>query len=363
MTATLAAYRNAILADMGYREGANNYTKFGEWYAGQVNNGAFRNAAWCDMSTCYWADKVGARDIVGLFAWTPSHAQWFANQGRWSNLPIAGGIAFWDWSGSNSISAIDHVSALIESVDGNGQAVTLDGNYSDRVDRWRHPMRNFVGCGLPPWSSSAGSVPPPVLQNWDGVSYPGRFAFDLGSMHPAVTKLGQMLVAKGFGGAYKEGPGVPMGPADVQNCAAFQRSQGWTGADADGYPGPETWKRLSGASTGSTPPPPPPPAPASKAPPTQGYQGNVYLGKLRRGQQDSDSVKVFQRACRNYPDVSTIPLNPSGVTGNYGPETEAMCRKLYQTFNQWQPGAGWGDGDLGVPGPSLLNVLGCRIVG
>src|SRR6185503_16662734 len=110
-------------ADMGYREGPNNRTKFGEWYAGQVNSPAFANAAWCDMSTCYWADKVGARDEVGLFAWTPSHAQWFANRGRWSNLPVAGGIAFWDWAGSNRIGAIDHVSALIESVDSNGQAV------------------------------------------------------------------------------------------------------------------------------------------------------------------------------------------------------------------------------------------------
>ncbi len=211
--------------------------------------------------------------------------------------------------------------------------------------------------------SGANSGIPPILQNWDGSSYPGRAAFDLGSMHPAVTKLGQMLVAKGFGGAYKEGPGVPMGPADVENCAAFQRAQGWSGADADGYPGPETWSRLSGAGTPTQPVPAPPPAPASKEPPTQGYQGNVYLGKLRRGQQDSDSVKVFQRALRNYPDISTIPLNPSGVTGNYGSETEAMCRKVYETFNQWQPGAGWGDGDLGVPGQSLLAKLGCRIVG
>lgn len=359
MTATLAAYRAAILQDYGYVEGPNNYTKFGVWYAGQVNAPWFANAAWCDMSTSYWADKVGARDEVGLFAYTPTHAQWFKDRGRWSWLPVAGGIAFWDWAGSNLISAIDHVSALIESVDSAGQATTLDGNYSDKVWRWQHPMRYFVGCGLPQWSTSAGSVPPPILQNWDGVSYPGRAAFDLGSNHPAVTKLGQMLVAKGFGGAYKQGPGIPMGPADVANTAAFQRAQGWTGADADGYPGPETWRRLM---AGSTPPPPPPP-PAEKVPPTQGYQGDAYLGKLHRGQTDSDSVKVYQRALRNYPGISTIPLNPSGVTGTYGSETEAMTRKVYETFAQWQPSGGWGGGDLGVPGRALLEKLGVRVIG
>jgi hypothetical protein len=78
---------------------------------------------------------------------------------------------------------------------------------------------------------------------------------------------------------------------------------------------------------------------------------------------NSDSVRVFQKGLRNYPGISTIPLNPSGITGNYLSETEAMCRKVYETFNQWQPGVGWGDGDLGVPGPSLLDKLGCRIIG
>lgn len=257
MTATLTQYRNAILADKGYTEGPNNFTKFGVWYAERVGNSAFRNAAWCDMSTSYWGSQVGSESEVGVFAWTPSHAQWFVNRGRWSNLPVAGGIAFWDWNGSNLISAIDHVSALIESVDGNGQATTLDGNYGDRVDRWQHPMRYFVGCGLPQWSTSAGSVPPPILTNqWDGKSYPGREAFNLNSYHPAVTLLGQRLVYHGFGGAYKQGPGVPMGPADVANTAAFQRAQGWTGADADGYPGPETWRRLM-LPKASAPPPPP----------------------------------------------------------------------------------------------------------
>lgn len=117
----------------------------------------------------------------------------------------------------------------------------------------------------------------------------------------------------------------------------------------------------SGAGGGITPPPPNPSWPSE--PIVQGYQGNVYLGKLRRGQGDSDSVRVYQRALRNYPGISTIPLNPSGVTGYYGSETEAMTRKMYTTLNERYPGKGWGDGDLGTPGRGLLNILGCRIVG
>jgi hypothetical protein len=112
-----------------------------------------------------------------------------------------------------------------------------------------------------------------------------------------------------------------------------------------------------------SPKPAPAPKPSSGTPTVQGNQGNVYLGKLRRGQTDSDSVRVYQRALRNYPGISTIPLNPNGATGNYGSETEAMTRLMYTTLDKRFPGQGWGSGDLGVPGRSLLRILGCNIVG
>jgi hypothetical protein len=358
---------NSVLAvaasQIGYLEGARNNTKYGAWYGLNFN-------PWCDMFVSWCFDQAGGADIGGHFAYCPSHVNWFRNRNQWQSkyaTPVRGDVVFYSWDGGPSA---DHV-GIVESVTGSASlpVVAIEGNSSNAatsegvaVARHQRSIAYILGFGRPAYDNAAYRPPPivdPTPVDWDGVSYPGRAAFNLGSFHPAVTKLGQMLVAKGFGAAYKQGPGVPMGQADVDNCAAFQRAQGWTGTDADGYPGPETWRRLSAAAA----PPPPPPPPAVKIPPTQGYQGNVYLGKLVRGQQDSDSVKVFQRALRNYPGISTIPLNPSGVTGNYGPETEAMCRKVYETFNQWQPGAGWGDGDLGVPGRSLLDKLGCRIVG
>ena len=56
---------------------------------------------------------------------------------------------------------------------------------------------------------------------------------------------GHENVAKGFGRYYREGPGPSWGEADRLNVQDFQRAQGWTGDDADGFPGPETWARLS----------------------------------------------------------------------------------------------------------------------
>ncbi|MFJ9583859.1 peptidoglycan-binding protein [Streptomyces acidicola] len=74
--------------------------------------------------------------------------------------------------------------------------------------------------------------------------YPGRGLFRPGADNPYVTELGQQLVKKGFGKYYAVGPGPRWTEADRRNVEAFQRAQGWRGGAADGYPGPETWRRL-----------------------------------------------------------------------------------------------------------------------
>ncbi|MGW3651083.1 peptidoglycan-binding protein [Streptomyces sp. NPDC000878] len=74
--------------------------------------------------------------------------------------------------------------------------------------------------------------------------FPGRNAFGPGKSNASILLLGQQLVRWGFGKHYRVGPSRDWGEADRLNVVAFQRAQGWTGSDADGYPGPETWRRL-----------------------------------------------------------------------------------------------------------------------
>ncbi|MEV8533433.1 peptidoglycan-binding protein [Streptomyces sp. NPDC051211] len=76
--------------------------------------------------------------------------------------------------------------------------------------------------------------------------YPGGGVFRPGGTHPAIEVLGRRLAQKGFGKHYRTGPGPGSRwtEADRRNVEAFQRAQGWRGAAADGYPGPETWRRL-----------------------------------------------------------------------------------------------------------------------
>ncbi|GAA3282652.1 membrane protein [Streptomyces roseochromogenus] len=75
-------------------------------------------------------------------------------------------------------------------------------------------------------------------------AYPGAAVFRPGQSHAAITALGRRLREKGFGKYYTSGPGPRWSEADRRSVEAFQRAQGWRGASADGYPGPETWRRL-----------------------------------------------------------------------------------------------------------------------
>ncbi|MEH0403264.1 peptidoglycan-binding protein [Streptomyces sp. NPDC047804] len=75
-------------------------------------------------------------------------------------------------------------------------------------------------------------------------AYPGKRFFASGQSNDHVRELGVQLVRKGYGTHYVTGPGRRWTEADRRNVEAFQRAQGWSGSAADGYPGPETWRRL-----------------------------------------------------------------------------------------------------------------------
>ena len=99
-----------------------------------------------------------------------------------------------------------------------------------------------AGAAGPPAPSAPTSPGVPSSHGVPG--YPGRAMFRPGADNEYVTQLGRQLVKKGFGKHYTTGPGPRWGEADRRGVEAFQRAQGWRGGAADGYPGPETWRRL-----------------------------------------------------------------------------------------------------------------------
>ncbi|CAM5655030.1 N-acetylmuramoyl-L-alanine amidase domain-containing protein OS=Streptomyces fumanus OX=67302 GN=GCM10018772_44660 PE=4 SV=1 [Streptomyces fumanus] len=61
--------------------------------------------------------------------------------------------------------------------------------------------------------------------------------------------MGKRLVAEGCS-AYAEGPGPRWTDADRDSYAKWQRKLGYTGADADGWPGATSWAALKVPYTG-----------------------------------------------------------------------------------------------------------------
>ncbi|MFC7183116.1 peptidoglycan-binding protein [Kitasatospora paranensis] len=101
------------------------------------------------------------------------------------------------------------------------------------------------GRSVPPPAPQPVPPPPaPVPGTPAAPAFPGAALFTPGQVNDWVKALGEQLVRKGYGRFYTIGPDREWGEADRRNVEAFQLAQGWTGAEADGYPGPDTWRLL-----------------------------------------------------------------------------------------------------------------------
>ncbi|MBN6055148.1 CHAP domain-containing protein [Nonomuraea sp. RK-328] len=135
-------------------------TKFQKWYAGSQrametvkrDGGApndYINAAWCSMFVSWVGEQTGARPQVGWDAYTVTHARWFAANDRWGTTPKPGAVVFFSWSGSKSISDINHVGFVVKN-NGDGTISTIEGNTGNgRVEQRVRPTSQVVGYGYP----------------------------------------------------------------------------------------------------------------------------------------------------------------------------------------------------------------------
>ncbi|TDD05800.1 CHAP domain-containing protein [Nonomuraea diastatica] len=149
MTPEMQKFIELLERQLGYSEKAGAYTKFGSWYGKNVEFDAdYSSAPWCDMMLSWAAHKLGYDEWIGQFAWTVAHAKWFKEQGAWGKKPKPGAIVFYDWSGSNKISRIDHV-GVVTRVEG-GTIYTIEGNIDGGVaKRKERDTSKVVGYGYP----------------------------------------------------------------------------------------------------------------------------------------------------------------------------------------------------------------------
>ncbi|MET9801412.1 peptidoglycan-binding protein [Streptomyces sp. NPDC006368] len=191
--------------------------------------------------------------------------------------------------------------------------------------------------GLTTATGAGGSAGSPSGAGSSWTAYPGSGSFGPGANNPYVTRLGRMLVSRGGGRFYRSGPGPRWSDADRKATQAFQRAQGWIGRDADGLPGPDTWRLLVKGRGRDIPRGTP--GLAAPAFPGRGHfrpgQSNAYVEKLGR------------------------QLVKRGFGAHYrsgpGPRWTEADRRNVQAFQRAQ---GWRGGAAdGYPGPETWRRL------
>jgi hypothetical protein len=109
-------------------------------------------------------------------------------------------------------------------------------------DTWEY-LVDGLGKNIPA-AGAGGSSGSPAGATTKAPAFPGSRYFRPGQSNKYVEQLGRQLVRKHYGKYYASGPGPRWTEADRRNVQAFQLSLGWRGSSANGYPGPETWRRL-----------------------------------------------------------------------------------------------------------------------
>ena len=112
--------------ELGYKEGANNKTKYGAEYGLNYN-------PWCQMFIWWCANKAGIGiEIIPKTASCPTAYKWFKARSQVvpANDVKSGDIIFFTWDNSNNA---DHV-GIVEVVNGN-IITTIEGNKNNAVER------------------------------------------------------------------------------------------------------------------------------------------------------------------------------------------------------------------------------------
>jgi len=228
---------SVLRGEVGTQEGFsgghwNNIQKYSEdslvselsWSDGQP---------WCAVFATWAYRKAGIAE--GSFPVTASvntAYQWYRARGRWSEYPSVGAQVILGSSVHTGI-VIDYDSDYITTVEGNTN--TNGSSEGDGVYyRKRYRRDSFVtGYGSPDFDPEPSSYVP----------FPGsQFFFD-GQNSDIITKMGERLVAEGCS-TYKVGPSPDWSNADQNSYSLWQQKLGYSGADADGIPGPTSWAAL-----------------------------------------------------------------------------------------------------------------------
>lgn len=142
--------------ELGYLEGTNGYTKFGDWY-GEEFGSAFAYGDWCAMFVSWCADQAGvSQRVVPKYALVSNGMNWFVARGRFEYKesgykPKLGDIIFFLSNGAG------HTGMVIKTE--GDRVYTIEGNTSDTVAKRNYSLdyNKSTGYGVPDYPKYEGN--------------------------------------------------------------------------------------------------------------------------------------------------------------------------------------------------------------
>lgn len=269
---TIEAAKEKLVAvakgELGYREGANNYTKYAaDPGIAKLYGWIPQNQPWCGtfVNWCFltaFGYDVGSRLTFGGSAACRNAADLYKAAGAWVHFPEVGDQAFYCSGG-----AINHT-GIVVAVEGS-TITAVEGNFSDKVSSVRHNIgaSDVAGFGRPCWkivedekgqgggsaggsgSAGSGTVSEPDTETPATalpVCLPVMPQICQGDKGTPVERLQTLLIGRGYycgGRSYsgREHPDGDFGPATLVAVKDVQKS---AGLQQDGIVGALTWPVL-----------------------------------------------------------------------------------------------------------------------
>lgn len=254
----------AMIASMEKKLGVGEPNTIQDWFR-QRNGAAYTgNWPWCDATITWAAVDSGNYNEVCFgvdFAYTVAHAAKFAAAGQWTAMTQGiqgsgirrGDIVFFDWDGSSSIGAIDHV-GVVTSISGDA-ILTIEGNTANVCARRARYVHDIAGFGRPKYKTPPVKTLPTVslkhvlaAQKADSAGAQGSAKYRAeGLLVERALKAKGKLAAKWVDGS--------LGTLFTGAYSAWQEEYsakhklGWSGSDLNGLAGMTSLKAL-GAETG-----------------------------------------------------------------------------------------------------------------
>ena len=191
-------------AEVGYKEGAHGYTKYGEHWGDAY-------AQWCAEYLCWCVDQVDKthgtallKQVYPLYSGQNTGMRWFIKQGRWVSrngnleewgyqwfkgedhfitageyIPQPGDWVFFSWTSDNNTSHVAMVESAHREKDGSVLITCLEGNNPSKVARVTYSTadKKILGYGtvhdVADWTMRFGNTGAKVQELQEKLVYLG----------------------------------------------------------------------------------------------------------------------------------------------------------------------------------------------